>query len=258
MTWWDHRVAQTQESGGYRMSLLSVLEPQFLSSVLGGYAAELWRDDMLNTGGACHRHAILPGGKSGLTVQVFWCYEVNENDRLQVKFLLQFLFVEFRSWRYQSTDFSLSPVSCNQLNPKIRREYSILQKKRYDLSRGCRHCFIFLTFTISSSVKILLWQALPASNALLASICAPRFNACFGHRRAFWTLIQGFDTPVGISKPTGFDTCFRAALSERAGVCSAYTGCWLAPESGTGLQLPSDALPGQLCCSWILQYLGIL
>ena len=121
-------------------------------------------------------------------VEVFWCYEGNENYRSQVKFLLQFLFVEFRSWRYQSTDFSLSPVSCNQLNPKIRREYSILQKKRYDLSRGCRHCFIFLTFTISSSVKILLWQALPASNG--EALRSSRFNTCFGHRRAFWTLIQ--------------------------------------------------------------------
>ena len=72
----------------------------------------------------------------------------------------------------------------------IRKFDSILQKKGTIFHEGCRHCFIFLTFTISSSVKILLWQALPASNALLASICAPRFNACFGHRRAFWTLIQ--------------------------------------------------------------------
>ena len=49
------------------------------------------------------------------------------NQVNQVKVRLQFLVVEFCSWRYWSTDFSKSPVSWNQLNQKIRREYSILQ-----------------------------------------------------------------------------------------------------------------------------------
>ena len=71
----------------------------------------------------------------------------------QVTFLLQFLVVEFCSWRFWSADFSKSCISWNQLNLKIRQECSILPI-RFSLD-FFRNWVMVLTFTIESSVEIL-------------------------------------------------------------------------------------------------------
>ena len=137
---------------------------------------------------------------------------------------------------------------------------------------------MLLTFPIDSSVEIqdsYFDERFLLRRALLASIRASGFHACFDPRLALRALIQvRVDFWLQASRSStasvfafGLWRVLRASLrGALAGAISigwaapapragAGTGCWRAPEPGADGHPPAAALPKQLCCQWILLYL---
>ena len=104
----------------------------------------------------------------------------------------KFLSVEFWFQQHQSTCFLDGFVSCNQINSKNRREYSILQIWLDFSWEVYRNRVSVLIRTIDSINEIQRLQALLASTCTLGfDLRFYRCSACFGIWRALWASIRG-------------------------------------------------------------------